>query len=135
MSDLVKCQYCMKIHDREYECNAKSKHKRIKRINRYNDERYKIYNDCYNTRQWKRVRGEVLNEANYMCEVCKELGKLNYTDIQVHHIDKVKNNKEKIYDKDNLLVVCREHHRAIEGMNEKEIVEYVNLLKSNSIEE
>ncbi|MCR1848266.1 HNH endonuclease [Paeniclostridium sordellii] len=135
MSDLVKCQHCTKIHDRDYECDEKNKHKISKRISRYNDERYKVYNDCYNTRQWKRVREEVLKDNNYMCEVCRELGKLNYIDIQVHHIDKVKNNKEKMYDKDNLIVVCRDHHRDIEGMNEKEIVEYVNLLKANLIKD
>lgn len=121
----IKCQHCLKIHDRYHECSAKKKHKRMLQQARRKDERYKVYNDCYNTSRWKKVREEVLKESNYMCEVCRALGKLNYTDIQVHHIEKVKDNKEKMYDKNNLLVVCREHHRDIEGMSKREILQYV----------
>lgn len=121
----ILCRYCMKIHDREFECASKKKHKRMKQQARRNDKRYKVYNDCYNTMRWKKVREQVLTDANYCCEICMEIGKINYTDIQVHHIEKVKDNIEKMYDIDNLLVVCREHHRAIEGMGKREILQYM----------
>ena len=131
MADLIKCKYCLRIHDRYVECDSKIKNKRNKQKDKYNDDRYKVYNDCYNTTRWKKVREEVLKKSNYMCEICKQLGILNYTDIQVHHIEKIIDNPYKMYDEDNLLVVCRNHHRQIEGMNENEIIEYVNLLKCN----
>ncbi|MDB8794283.1 HNH endonuclease signature motif containing protein [Romboutsia sp. 1001216sp1] len=125
----ILCKHCMKIHDREYECGSKKKHRRMKQQARRNDNRYKVYNDCYNTSRWKKVREQVLKDANYMCEVCMELGKINYTDIQVHHVEKVKNNVERMYDIDNLIVVCREHHNIIENMTADEIINYVENLK------
>ncbi len=128
----ILCKHCMKIHDREYECDAKKKHRRMKQQARRNDSRYKVYNDCYNTTKWKKVREQVLKEANYMCEVCKEFGKFNYTDIQVHHVEKVKDNVDRMYDIDNLIVVCREHHNIIEDMTSKELIEYANKLKLES---
>lgn len=131
MANLIKCKYCLKIHDRYVECDSKIKHKKNKQKDKYNDDRYKVYNDCYNTTRWKKVREEVLKKSNYMCEICKQLGILNYEDIQVHHIEKIIDNPYKMYDEDNLLVVCRKHHREVEGMNENEIIEYVNLIKCN----
>ena len=64
-----------------------------------------------------------------MCEICMQIGVLNYEDIQVHHIDKIRDNWDRRLDKKNLICVCRDHHRTIEGMNEEEIIEYVNNLK------
>ena len=125
----ILCKHCLKVHDREHECDAKKKHRRMKQQARRNDNRYKVYNDCYNTSRWKKVREQVLKDSNYMCEVCMELGKLNHEDIQVHHVEKVKNNVEKMYDIDNLIVVCREHHNIIEEMTADEIINYVENLK------
>ncbi len=121
----ILCKHCLKVHEREYDCHAKTNHKR-----KYKIEYNKQYDKCYNSRKWKRVRTEVLKDNDYCCEVCKQLGIVNYTDIQVHHITKIIDNDELMFDKSNLLVVCREHHRQIEGMNLNEVVSYVEKLKS-----
>ncbi|MDK2587485.1 HNH endonuclease signature motif containing protein [Romboutsia sedimentorum] len=120
MSDLIKCSYCNKIHDKYEDCEDKLKYKKSN-SNEYNEK----YNKCYNNSKWKRIRNEVLKDNDYCCEVCKQLEIVNYTDIQVHHITKIIDNDELMFDKSNLLVVCREHHRQIEGMNLNEISEFI----------
>ena len=51
---------------------------------------------------------------------------------EVHHIVKVANgNNDTHYDLDNLIYVCTSCHRAIEGMNDEEVLKYIsfNLLE------
>lgn len=124
MSDLIKCKYCNNIHDKYYDCDAKVKSNRLRRKYKYSND-YKLYNDCYNTRKWRRLREEILKDNNYMCEICLELGKINCDDLQVHHIEKVKDNQAKMFDKNNLIVVCRGHHKQIEGMNKEELLKFI----------
>lgn len=124
MSDLIKCSYCNKIHDKYEDCDAKLKHKQKHKQN-YNEE----YNKCYNSKNWKRVREEVLKENNYCCEICMQLGVANYKDIQVHHVIKIIDNEDLMFDKSNLIVVCRQHHREIEGKTLKEVIDYIKLQK------
>ena len=131
MANLIKCQYCLKIHDREYNCIDKLKYKSkiSRRRKKYMSEDNKLYNKFYSSSKWIKCRDEVLRDNNYMCEICMEIGIINYTDIQVHHIEKIRDNWNRRLDKDNLICVCRNHHNIIEGMNEEEIIEYVNNLK------
>lgn len=127
----ILCKYCMKIHDREYECYAKSKYKRDRNRCRKNNMRLdkKIIDRFYSTNEWRKCREEVMKEANYLCEMCLELGKITYKDLHVHHVIKVKDNWNKRIDKDNLIVVCPDCHRQIEGMTADEIISFVGNLK------
>lgn len=123
----VLCKHCMKVHDREYECDAKSKYKRDKNKFRKNNMRLdkKIIDRFYSTSEWRRCREEVMKEANYLCEMCLEFGKITYKDLHAHHVIKVKDDWSKRADKDNLIVVCPDCHRQIEGMTGDEIINHV----------
>lgn len=79
----------------------------------------------YNNPQWSKIRLEAIKRANRLCEVCKAQGRLRAGN-EVHHIVKVANgNNNTYYDLDNLICVCTRCHRAIEGVNVEEILEYI----------
>ena len=82
----------------------------------------------YNNPQWTRIRLEAIKRAKGLCEVCKAQGRLREGN-EAHHIVKVTNgNNDTHYDLNNLIYVCTKCHRAIEGMSNKEIFEYVSKL-------
>ena len=128
----ILCKHCLKIHDREYECDAKSKYKRDKNRCRKNSmsSDKKIIDRFYSTSEWRKCREEMMKEANYLCEMCLEFGKITYNDLHVHHVVKVKDNWNKRIDKDNLIVVCPDCHRQIEDMTTNEIIRDVEKLKA-----
>ena len=56
-----------------------------------------------------------------MCEVCRDKGAYTYTSLEVHHIYKVRENKDKLLDNYNLICLCVEHHKQAEkGKIDKE---------------
>ena len=79
----------------------------------------------YNNPQWSKTRLEAIKRANGLCEVCYAKGRLKEGN-EVHHIVKVANGDSRSnYDLDNLIYVCTRCHRAIEGMNMKELINYL----------
>ena len=49
--------------------------------------------------------------AQYLCEVCRDEGRYTYEGLEVHHIEKVKDNKDRLLDDNNLIVLCVKHHK------------------------
>ena len=81
----------------------------------------------YNNSQWNNIRLEAIKRANGLCEVCYAKGRLKAGN-EVHHIIKVANGDSRSnYDLDNLIYVCTRCHRAIEGMNEQQILDYIKI--------
>lgn len=81
----------------------------------------------YNNPQLARIRLEAIKRANGLCEVCKAQGRVRAGN-EVHHIVKViSGNNNTHYDLDNLIYVCTRCHRSIEGMNDKEIFNYISI--------
>jgi len=97
------CSRCGKIHDSKYKCHAN-------KINYTTDEsKYR------NQRKWKKKSVDIRERANYLCEVCKDQGVINYNDIEVHHIEKIKDNKDRLIDDYNLICLCSLHHRLADS--------------------
>lgn len=71
--------------------------------------------------KWTRKSKEIRAQANNLCEVCKEQGRYVYNNLQVHHITKLSENKNKWLDDDNLICLCTLCHRkADKGQIDKE---------------
>ena len=100
------CSRCGKIHDYNYDCTV-GKQKRI--YDRTEDRRLR------STNAWTQKSKEIREHAHYLCEVCRDCGMLTYESIEVHHIIKVKNNKELLLDNYNLVCLCQEHHRQADS--------------------
>jgi len=97
---LKSCSKCGKIHDASYIC-PKSRRE-------YNGGNERKLRSQY---AWTLKSKEIRENANHLCEVCKDLGIYTYNNIEVHHIVKLKDNESGLLDDDNLIALCQEHHK------------------------
>lgn len=63
------------------------------------------------TSRWKRKSLQVRDDAHWMCEVCRDQGKATTEGLEVHHIDKLREDPDGLIEDDNLVCLCRMHHR------------------------
>jgi 5-methylcytosine-specific restriction endonuclease McrA len=63
--------------------------------------------ELYNTAEWRQLRQETLFKHPF-CEVCG-----SEENLQVHHKQAPRGNKELFFNPDNLMVVCADCHRKI----------------------
>lgn len=102
------CSRCGKIHDIKHKCKvglAKRKYKK-------NDsEEHKLRN----TTAWAYKSREMRTRAGYLCEVCKADGVYTYEGLEVHHIEKLKDEPTKLLDDDNLITLCVFHHKMADN--------------------
>ncbi len=113
------CSRCGKIHDERYICN----HGRLK----YDNQKYKHDADRLRyTESWKKKSKEIRESAKHLCEVCLDEGKYTYSGVEVHHIDKLRETPEEFLENENLVCLCKMHHRLAESGNIKK--EYLKQL-------
>ena len=67
------------------------------------------------TNRWKQKSIEVRDKAQWMCEVCRDEGRITYEMLEVHHIEKVKDNSELLLDNSNLICLCVTHHKKADS--------------------
>lgn len=60
---------------------------------------------------WTQKSIEIREKANYLCEVCRDSGIYNHESLEVHHIEKLKDNKDLYLENENLVLLCTEHHK------------------------
>lgn len=94
------CPYCGRIHRQGEKCSA------FKRIYTGGNER-----KLRSTYAWTEKSKEIRENAQGLCEVCRDKGIYTYKGVQVHHIEKVKDNPSKLLDNYNLVCLCEEHHK------------------------
>ncbi len=61
--------------------------------------------------KWKEKSLEIRERANYLCEVCRDNNIFVYDNIEVHHITKIKDDSSLMFDNENLICLCQEHHK------------------------
>lgn len=99
------CSRCGRVHDSNYNCT----HNKPKfDYSRYSDlEERKLRS----TAAWTNKSIEIREAAQYLCEVCRDKGVYNYNGIEVHHIEKLRKNKEGFLNNTNLICLCEKHHK------------------------
>lgn len=55
------------------------------------------------------------DKANYLCEVCRDLGVYTYDGLEVHHIVKLRDNPDGLLDNYNLVCLCAMHHKQADS--------------------
>jgi len=91
-------------HDKQYE------HK-YNTVTRYrNDDKREQYN-FYRTRQWSRLREQILEHDHFLCAYCQARGVITPAKT-VDHIVPIEYDDELRADVDNLAVICGKCHRA-----------------------
>lgn len=98
------CSRCGRIHDYNYKCNKGKIYKK-------ND-----IDKLRSTKRWTDKSIEIREASNYLCSVCLDKGILNYDNLEVHHIIKLQDQPDLLLDNDNLICLCKKHHKqADEG--------------------
>ena len=99
------CSRCGKIHDSNYVCTKGKVYKR------YDGEERKMRSSF----AWTEKSREIREKAQYLCEVCRSLGIYTYNNLEVHHIEKVRDNPSLLLDDLNLICLCVEHHKQADA--------------------
>ncbi len=111
---LKACSRCGKIHEYNYKCNKGKVYKQ-------ND-----IDKLRSTTRWTDKSKEVREASNYLCAVCLDEGIYNYKDVEVHHIEKLQQRPDLLLENDNLIALCRFHHKKAD--NGEISVEYLQEL-------
>ena len=99
------CSRCGKIHQKGYVCHVEKK--RYK----YSYKESKLRSKSAWTEKSKQIR----EDANYLCEVCKDKGIYNYRNVEVHHILKLRERPDLLLDNYNLICLCKDCHRLADA--------------------
>ena len=112
MSDLITCSKCG-IVPRGHKCPYKTYKKKA-----YDTEAEKFRR----TKRWKNKSIEIRQRDRYLCRVCEAnlyntIQQFNFNTLEVHHIEKLNENFDKRLDNDNLITLCRYHHKMADDGN------------------
>ena len=104
------CPRCGKIHSTKYKC-TKGKVKRVLT----DDMRLR------NLSAWHKKAEDIKKASKYLCSVCLDKGRYTYNKLEVHHIEKLRDNPERLLDNYNLICLCKNCHKlADDGMIDKD---------------
>ena len=95
---LKTCSRCGKIVSYDHKCYAR-KYKRPE------------VDNLRTTYAWQMKAKQIKEDDLYLCQVCKAEGIFNYDDLEVHHIIKLRDYPEGLLEDDNLITLCRYHHK------------------------
>ena len=107
MSKYVTCKYCGIVERGNHICPYKTYKKKA-----YDTEADKFRK----TKRWTKKSLEVRQRDRYLCRVCEAnlyntIQQFTFNDIDVHHIVPINEDYNKRLDNDNLITLCRYHHK------------------------
>ena len=109
MADYVTCKYCG-IVPRGHSCPYKT----------YKKKTYDTEADRFRkSKRWTNKSIEVRQRDRYLCRVCEAnlyytVQQFNFKELDVHHITPIAEDYDKRLDNDNLITLCRYHHKMAE---------------------
>lgn len=109
------CSRCGKIHDSKHNCQ----HNKPK----YDYSKYGTQEErrLRNTKAWTNKSVQIREQAQYLCEVCRDKGIYNFNNLEVHHITKLREDTKGLLMDSNLICLCVKHHKqADRGQLSKE---------------
>lgn len=96
------CSRCGKIHDKNYNCTVNKP--------KYHCDRPET-DRLRNTQKWAKKAVDIKEQAQYLCEVCRDKKILNYNNLEVHHIEKLRDKPDMLIEDSNLICLCIKHHK------------------------
>lgn len=99
------CSKCGKIHKAGYKCPVAA----IPQRGRTLDQKLR------STSRWQKKSEEIREKSKHLCALCREENVFTYNDIEVHHIEKLKDAPEKLLDNYNLVCLCKYHHELADA--------------------
>lgn len=99
------CSKCGKIHPYNYKCSVGVDYNRSK-----------VAEDKLRSKYaWTKKSKQIREDAGNLCEVCKANGIATYDGLEVHHIEKLRENVDGLLDDDNLICLCTMHHKQADN--------------------
>ena len=118
MADYITCSRCG-IVPRGHHCPYKT----------YKKKTYDTHADKFRkTKRWANKSIEIRQRDRYLCKVCEAnlyntIQQFNFNGLDVHHITPINEDYNKRLDNDNLITLCRYHHKmADDGKIPKEVL-------------
>ena len=103
---LKSCQYCGRIHQKNYDCGKKPV-----RSKRTRDEREAgRYSYAFTIKS-----REIKERSNHLCAVCLKEGRLTYDGLETHHITKLTEAPDLLLEDSNLICLCQRHHEMADA--------------------
>ena len=99
------CAKCGKIHAYGYKCTVGADN------NRYKTDEAKLRSKYAWTKKSKQIR----QDANNLCEVCRDRGIYTYDNLEVHHVIKLRTDVNGLLEDNNLICLCVEHHKQADA--------------------
>lgn len=116
------CSKCGRVHDTRYICRIPNPRK-----TRTEDQRLR------STKRWTKKSEEIREKSQHLCAICREEGRYTYENLEVHHIEKLKDNAERLLDNYNLIALCKYHHElADEGKIDRTHLEELARLREDA---
>ncbi|MBS6501873.1 MAG: HNH endonuclease [Clostridium sp.] len=110
MPRLKSCVYCGGVHSTDFNCHRKPiRSKNITKANKFR-----------NTAKWQKKRKEIKHRDKYICQVCyrnlyNTIKRINYENIEVHHITPIEEDITFALDNDYLVSLCVYHHKLADA--------------------
>ena len=96
------CSRCGKLHPIGHTCN-------VGKVFKGGEER-----KLRATNRWHEKSREIRERANNLCEVCRDENVYTYDNLEVHHIEKLRDRDDLLLDNYNLICLCQFHHHLAE---------------------
>lgn len=97
------CSKCGKIHPASYQCKS---------LRVYSGGEERKLRSLFS---WTTKAKEIKERSQFLCAVCREQGIYTYSNLEVHHIEKIRDNKELFLADENLICLCVEHHKKADS--------------------
>lgn len=104
------CKYCNKVvSEAEHNCtHAKHNRKKYNQYRRDYVERNKETIAPLMTKQWRKLRLDILQRDKHHCQRCLiKYGIINGENLEAHHIKSRLNYPELMFDEHNIVTICR----------------------------
>jgi len=98
------CSWCGRIHEKSFDCGKKP----AKDYSRYKRKAEEAGRYTYAFREKSK---EIKKSSMNLCAVCLDQGRLEYNDLETHHIIKLVDAPELVCEDSNLICLCQRHHR------------------------
>lgn len=119
MAMKTRCRNCVTKIDYGNTYCSKCEEKVKKQRKQYTTDRVKEADKYTKTATWQSLRKEIIIRDNGCCVLCLLRGKIEYRQLQVHHIVKRVDNLSLAYDRNNLVTLCRTCHEEVEKLSPK----------------
>jgi len=113
----TRCRNCRTLIDYGNTYCSRCEEKVKKQRKQYTTERVKEADKYTKTATWQSLRKEIIIRDKGCCVLCFLIGRIEYRQLQVHHIVKRVDDITLAYERSNLVTLCRSCHEEVEKLS------------------